>query len=97
MTTIQSTKYTLFPFLVLAQSFLRPQGLGSAESGIVWLYSEHFGLSCIRRDREKESSKYKTNPMVCNPSPILSPKTDFSTILQNLFMQNEPNGMLYIN
>jgi hypothetical protein len=37
----------------------------------------------------------KTNPMVCYPNPILSPKTDISTILQNLFMQNEPNGMLF--
>jgi hypothetical protein len=36
----------------------------------------------------------KTNPMVCYSNPILSPKTDFSAILQNLFMQNEPNGML---
>ena len=51
----------LFPFLVLAQSFLRPQGLGPAESGIVLLYSEHFGLSRIRRDREKESPKNKAN------------------------------------
>ncbi len=51
---------TLIP--LLAQSFLRPQGLGSAESGIVLLYSEHFGLSRIRSDREKESPKYKTNP-----------------------------------
>ncbi len=91
MTTIQSTKYTTFfyfffnnnlsPFLVLAQSFLRAQGLGSAESGIVLLYSEHFGLSRIRRDREKESPKYKTNPIQTQtnpifprPNPVLSPK-----------------------
>ncbi len=51
---------TLIP--ILAQSFLRAQGLGSAESGIVLLYSEHFGLSRIRSDREKESPKSKTNP-----------------------------------
>ena len=44
-------------------------------------YSEHFGLSRIRRDREKESQKYKTNPKrtQTNPifwrsNPILSPK-----------------------
>ena len=86
---------TLIP--LLAQSFLRAQGLGSAESGIVLLYSEHFGLSRIRRAREKESPKSKTNPMVCNPKPILNPKTDFLAILRDLFMQNEPNGMLYIN
>ena len=54
---------TLIP--LLAQSFLRPQGLGSAESGIVLLYSEYFGLSRIRRGRKKESPKCKTNPMVC--------------------------------
>ena len=52
---------TLIP--LLAQSFLRSQGLGSAESGIVWLYSEHFGLSRIRRAREKESPKNKTKPI----------------------------------
>ncbi len=46
----------------LAQSFLRPQGLGSAESGYVLSYIEHFGLCRIRRDREKESPKYKTKP-----------------------------------
>ncbi len=45
----------------LAQSFLRAQGLGSAESGIVLLYSEHFGLCRIRRDRKKESPKNKPN------------------------------------
>ncbi len=84
---------TLIP--LLAQSFLRAQGLGSAESGIVLSYSEHFGLSRIRSNREKESPKRKTNPMVCFPNPILSPITDFSAILQNLFMQNEPNGMLF--
>ena len=42
---------------ILAQSFLRPQGLGSAESGYVLLYIEHFGLCRIRSDREKESPK----------------------------------------
>ena len=77
----------------MAQSFLRAQGLGSAESGIVLLYSEHFGLSRIRRDREKESPKYKTNPMVCYSNPILSLKMGISTNSENLFMQNEPNGM----
>ena len=81
----------------LAQSFLRPQGLGSAESGIVLIYSEHFGLSRKRRDREKESPKYKTNPMVCYPNPILTPKIGISTNLEDPIMQNEPNGMLYIN
>jgi hypothetical protein len=35
--------------------------------------------------------------MVCYSNPILSPKTDFSPIFQNLFMQNEPNGMLLPN
>ena len=49
-------------YSILAQSFLRAQGLGSAESGIVLLYSEHFGLSRIRRAREKESPKRKTKP-----------------------------------
>ena len=43
---------------ILAQSFLRPQGLGSAESGYVLLYIEHFGLCRKRRDRNKESPKY---------------------------------------
>ena len=85
----------IFPFL--AQSFLRAQGLGSAESGIVWLYSEHFGLSRIRRDREKESPKYKTNPMVCYPNPILSPKMRILHVCEYLFVKNKPNGMLYIN
>ena len=42
---------------------MRAQGLGSAESGIVLLYSEHFGLSRIRRAREKESPKRKTKPI----------------------------------
>ena len=59
-----------FPFLILAQSFLRPQGLGSAESGSVLLYSEHFGLCRIRRGREKESPKYKTKPKQTHPNPF---------------------------
>ena len=70
---------TLIP--LLAQNFLRAQGLGSAESGIVLLYSEHFGLSRKRSDREKESPKSKTNPkqtqtkpIFWRPNPILSPK-----------------------
>jgi hypothetical protein len=46
----------------LAQSFLQAQGLGSAESGSVLLYSEYFGLSRIRRDREKESPKIEQKP-----------------------------------
>ncbi len=46
---------TLIP--LLAQSFLRAQGLGSAESGYVLLYIEHFGLCCIRRDHNKESPR----------------------------------------
>ncbi len=83
--------------LFLARSFCRIQGLGSAESGIVLLYSEHFGLSRIRRAREKESPKRKTNPMVCYPKPILSLIMEISTILRDLFMKNKPNGMLYIN
>ena len=49
----------------LAQSFLRAQGLGSAESGIVLLYAGP-GLSRKRRDREKESPKNKTNPNKAN-------------------------------
>ena len=71
MKTIQLTKYKTFfyfffnnkllSFLVLAQSFLRAQGLGSAESGIVLSYAGP-GPSRKRRDREKESPKYKTNP-----------------------------------
>jgi hypothetical protein len=44
-------------FPLLAQSFLRAQGLDSAESGYVLLYIEHFGLSRKRRDREKESPR----------------------------------------
>ena len=83
---------TLIP--LLAQSFLRTQGLGSAESGIVLSYSEHFGLSRIRSDREKESPKYKTNPMVCYPNPILSLIMEISAILEDLIMKNKPNGML---
>ena len=53
---------TLIP--LLAQSFLRAQGLGSAESGIVLLYSEHFGRSRIRRAREKDSLKNKAKSQV---------------------------------
>ncbi len=82
---------------LLAQSFLRAQGLGSAESGIVLLYSEHFGLSRIRRAREKESPKRKTNPMVCYPNPILSPIMRILYVCEYLFVKNKPNGMLYIN
>ncbi len=48
---------TLILLLLLAQSFLRPQGLGSAESGYVLSYIEHFGLCRIRSNREKESPK----------------------------------------
>ncbi len=46
-----------YPFPLLAQSFLRAQGLGSAESAGVLLYIEHFGLCRIRRDRKKEPAK----------------------------------------
>ncbi len=84
---------TLFPFL--AQSFLRAQGLGSAESGIVLLYSEHFGLCRIRSDREKESPKNKPNGMLPKPRFKLN-NGDFGN-LQYLFVKNKPNGMLYIN
>ena len=42
---------------ILAQSFLRVQGLGLAESGYVLLYIEHFGLCRKRSDREKEPPK----------------------------------------
>jgi hypothetical protein len=67
----------LFP--ILAQSFSRVQGLGSAESGVVWLYSEHFGLSRERRNREKESPKYKTNPKQTQSNPIFwTPNFNFS-------------------
>jgi hypothetical protein len=58
----------LFP--ILAQSFSRAQGLGSAESGIVLLYSEHFGLCRKRSDRKKESPKCKTNPIQSQTKPI---------------------------
>ncbi len=51
---------TLIP--LLAQSFLRAQGLGSAESRIVLLYAG-LGLSRIRECSEKESPKYKTKPI----------------------------------
>ena len=61
----------------LAQSFLRPQGLGSAESGIVLLYSEHFGLSRIRSDREKESPKRKTKPKQTHSKPFF-PRSIFN-------------------
>jgi len=81
----------LFP--ILAQSFLRAQGLGSAESGIVLSYSEHFGLSRIRRDREKESPKIKTKPFQTHskpffrtPIPILSPKMRIYDIFMKTFL-----------
>jgi len=71
---IMKTQYSVFDFIylfpILAQSFLRAQGLGSAESGIVLLYSEHFGLSRKRRDREKESPKNKTKPKQTQSKPI---------------------------
>ncbi len=89
--------YELLTIPLLAQSFLRAQGLGSAESGIVWLYSGHFGLSRIRSDRKKESTKIKTNPMVCPPNPNLSLKSRFLHVCEYLFVKNKPNGMLYIN
>ena len=58
---------TLIP--LLAQSFLRAQGLGSAESGSVLLYSEHFGLCRKRSDRKKESPKMKTKPKQSQTKP----------------------------
>ncbi len=60
------TNNKLFP--ILAQSFLRAQGLGSAESGIVLSYAGP-GLSRIRRAREKESPKSKTNPKQSQNKP----------------------------
>ena len=61
--SVQPVLNFIYLYPILAQSFLRAQGLGSAESGIVLLYSEHFGLSRIRRAREKESPKRKTKPI----------------------------------
>ncbi len=84
--------------LFLAQSFLRAQGLGSAESGIVLLYSEHFGLSRIRRDREKESPKRKTKPFQTHSKPffqraifVFSPKTPiFDKFRQTFLCKTKP-------
>ena len=64
--------YELLTIPLLAQSFLLTQGLGSAESGIVLLYSEHFGLCRKRRAREKESPKYKTKPFQSHSKPFFS-------------------------
>ena len=54
---------------------------------------ENGDIKTAEKERKNKSMKYKTNPMVCNPNPILSPKIGISTNLENLFMQNEPNGM----
>ena len=51
---------TLIP--LLAQSFLRAQGLGRIQSGAVLLYCEYLNLGRIRSNREKDSPKYKTKP-----------------------------------
>ena len=83
---------------ILAQSFLRAQDLGSAESGYVLLYIEHFGLSRIRRAREKESPKRKTKPFQSQtkpffwrPNPILSEKTGiFEDFRQTFLCKTKP-------
>ena len=70
---------TLIP--LLAQSFLRAQGLGSAESGIVLLYREYLNLGRKRSSRKKNPLKKtnpkrtQSNPIFWRPNPILSPKT----------------------
>ncbi len=49
----------------------------------------------------KKQNKPKTNPnkaKFSDPKPHSKPKNkDFRQIQTTLFMQNEPNGMLYIN
>ncbi len=44
-------------YSILRRSFLRVQGLGSAESAGVLSYIEHFGLCRKRRNRKKEPAK----------------------------------------
>ena len=53
----------------LAQSFLRAQGLGSDESGIVLLYAG-LGLSRIRRNRDKESPRINLPAEVRTVNPF---------------------------
>jgi hypothetical protein len=81
----------LFP--ILAQSFLRAQGLGSAESAGVLLYIEHFGLCRKRSDRKKDSPKCKTKPKQTQTKPIFwrsifdfSPKTDIFDKFRTTFL-----------
>ncbi len=57
-------------------------------------WRKNFNFS-LKIDDTKLNFLCKTNPMVCYSNLILSPKMEISTILQNLFMQNEPNGMLF--
>jgi hypothetical protein len=76
---------------LLAQSFLRAQGLGSAESGYVLSYIEHFGLSRIRSAREKESPKCKTKPFQTHSKPFFqTPNPVFGRLSRILdkFRQN---------